>query len=138
MKKALIVVATLILAMASVMFVACGGGIEGTYKIKSVTYGETTYTVGQEFDGQELKSDTFVVEVNKDGTFKFTAKYDVNGQTQTEEMTGTWKLKEGDVYEITLSYDEEHQDTFEATIKDGTLSFTQGNGQYSMEYVFKK
>ncbi|MDY6367492.1 MAG: lipocalin family protein [Clostridia bacterium] len=129
MKKALVVVAALMIAMTCMLFTACGGGIEGTYKIKSVSYNGTTYNIGDSMDGEELKSDTYVVVVNKDGTFTFNETYETHPEYSTS-MSGTWKLKEGDVYEITLSYDAEHQDTFEATIKDGTMTFSVGSAEY--------
>lgn len=94
MKKILVVVATLILVMTCAMMVACGG-VEGTYKFSSMTYGETTVKAGEEFEGQKISADDMVIVIEKDGVLKM--------KEGGEEITGTWKAVEGDKYDLTIN-----------------------------------
>ena len=121
MKKILVVVATLILVMTCAMMVACGG-VEGTYKFSSMTYGETTVKAGEEFQGQKLDADSFTYTLEKDGVLKVT-----EGE---ESMEGTWKASEEEgKYELTIA-----SETVTVEISGGKLVYS-ANG---MEMVFEK
>ncbi|MDY6367491.1 MAG: glycoside hydrolase family 43 C-terminal domain-containing protein [Clostridia bacterium] len=109
MKKALVVVAALMIAMTCALLTACGSEIEGTYKFVSMTYNGETINVGDEVGGYVYDENSFVVTLNKDGT----GEYKEGGNT----MTGTWKQDSGDVYTLTID-----GASLNATIKDGTLT----------------
>ena len=125
MKKVIVLVAAMLMAITCSLFVACGGGIEGTYKVKSVKINGTVYEIGDEVpELGELKEDTFKIEIKADKTFSFTEK--VPGQAGDMEYTfnGTWEVKEGeaDVYVAHIDDDGDSWD-FEVTIKDGQMTF---------------
>ena len=69
MKKLLTIVAALIIAMSCVSFIACGNDITGVYKIYSVTRGDKTYNIGDEYEGEILFSGSITFTLNEDGTF---------------------------------------------------------------------
>ena len=132
MKKLLTIMAAALLAICCFGLVACGGGVEGTYKFKSMTAGGETYAVGDVApwgDGVEtISADYIVLELKADGVVAYT----MSMGDETESMTGTW-AQNGNAITITI---EGEAQTF--TLEGKTLTMTYGEGEYSSTTVFEK
>ena len=92
MKKfAISLVAILSVVVMALSFAGCGAS--GKYKFESMTVkilgSETTVKAGEEYNGQELSKDSFVLELNSDGTCSFTAF------GSDSVSTGTWEEEDG-------------------------------------------
>lgn len=139
MKKLLVAITAVIMAMGCVLFTACDfnigdwfsscGGVEGTYKLVSIKYGGKTYRAadGDEFNDITLSSDTYKITLNKDGTMVMVAI------GNSESQNGTWANKEGDIYTLTLG-----SDPVDVTIKSGEMTITNGSGDNAMIITLKK
>ncbi len=131
MKKwlARIIAIVAILTLSVCCLTACGG-VQGTYEFKSYKIGDTTYTVNKtDEDGKEIKPESITL---KKGGVLIYQTYTENTKTEAE---GTWVLKEGteNVYILkagTLNV--------EATIQDGTLTFTRSLIVVTRTYIFEK
>ena len=95
MKKiAATLVAILSVLVLALSLASCEGeiGKSGKYKFESLTVSvmgvETTLKAGEEYFGQTLTEDWFVLELKKDGTCVIKAEGD-------EAETGTWTEKDG-------------------------------------------
>ena len=117
MKKLLVIIATLVLAMSCAMLVACGG-VEGKYYAKSITANGQTVEVS----GDEAKS---YLKLGSDN------KLYASEDGSTEEEIGTWKkADEGeDAYVLTFVLVD-----VDATISGGKLVYKMSGA----EYVFEK
>ena len=144
MKKILIVIAAIIMAMSCCMFVGCdkindainqvsdGLGLttaEGTYKFYSVNWGGKTYKVGDKYDNGystiTFTADFMVVTLEKGGVLKITQ--------DGEEQTGTWEKNENGKYDLIVGGDAQ-----EATISGNTLTLELDTGFGIMTYIVKK
>ena len=132
MKKLLTIMAAALLAICCFGLVACGGGVEGTYKFKSMTAGGETYAVGDVApwgeDGETISADYLVLELKSDGS----VAYSMSMGGETESKTGTW-AQDGNT--ITITIDDE---AMPFTLDGKTLSYTYGEGQYSSTTVLEK
>lgn len=111
MKKTLAIVVTLLLALTlCVSLVACGGGVEGTYKLESMEMGtgsdKITIKAGEEVDlmgtgvKTKIEADYMTLTLNADKTAKMVTK--ATGAEVSVE--GTWEEKDGKVV-ITVQND---------------------------------
>ena len=132
MKKLLTIMAAALLAICCFGLVACGGGVEGTYKFKSMTAGGETYAVGDVApwgeEGETISADCIVLELKADGVVAYTTT--MGGEPQALE--GTW-TQDGNAITITIAGDAQ---TF--TLEGKTLSYTYGEGEYSSTTVLEK
>ena len=122
MKKLLLCALTCILVACCSLMVACSSA-EGTYKFDSVTVEGVTYKAGDNFGGDELSEDFYVIELKKGGDFTMTMSMAGLEQEGTQE-------KDGDT--ITLTVEGE---SIEATLDGDKLIFEPADG---MEVVCKK
>lgn len=117
-----------VLCLCVMALAACSSGT-GTYKFSSMTFtddGETmTFNAGDEFEGETLSADMFVLELKKDDTFTMTSPL----MGSDEAQSGTWK-KDGKT--ITLTVDGE---SITATLDGKTLTITIEEG---VSVVLKK
>ena len=129
MKKLLVTIVAALLSITCLFMVSCScdscNSVDGTYKFNSISAQGHTYNIGDEYDGEVLTADTFVVVVKKDNTFTYTVKF---GQ-DTMTMEGTWKKLDGDNYEFTAE-----GEATTVTIKNGTATMVSGG----ITTVFKK
>ncbi len=104
MKKIGYWLATVALAVICVCaFVACGSGVEGTYKFYSLKMGGMEIKVGEEMEGMALSEDFMTLELKSNGTV--VAKNKMAGEELTEE--GTWKTNEEDKTKVDITLDGE-------------------------------
>ena len=138
MKKLLTILLAALLCVCCVSMVACKeeAGVEGTYKMYSVTISGTTYEVGDTipagaFMGNPvdmvLAAEYMSLELNKDGT----AVSKMNGEVMNNEIT--WS-KSGNT--ITITYNGGGSD--EATLNGNELSMVTNSPAGEMTYVLKK
>lgn len=132
MKKLLTLILALVLGIACVAFAGCNeeSGIEGTYKIYSITNdvdGQVdTFVVGDEMGegGPILTDDYMTITFNADGTCVSTTKDLFDNEVQTANATYTY---EGNT--ITIDFE---GDIMTATISGTTLTIVQTRSQGGM------
>lgn len=135
MKKLLTILLAALLCVCCVSMVACKeeSGVEGKYKFYSLTYGGTTYNIGDTYQGVVLSADTMSLELKKGGVCVTTSPDGSNN--------GTW-VKDGNTITITTVY--EYDGETSTDITNGTLNgedltlVYNSDTPYEMTYIFKK
>ena len=130
MKK---ILALVLFLCAAFTLTACGGkGIAGEWQFESMTAGEETYKVGDElYEGVSLTADYIVFTFEKDGTGKAV----MTMGDESEEQSFEWE-EDGDAWAVYVVEDgERDDDKMTATLEDGKLVLSMGDGEYSMSYT---
>ena len=134
MKRFIAIIVAMLTVIACSLFTACGGGVEGNYRLDTLNMDGVVYKVGNNVpEIGELKEDTFVVVVNADNTFTFTENIEnrdplvVSGQWYQKAGTDNW-------YVIIVDVDDEPQSS-EVLIENGTIVVDFGG---TMSFIFKK
>ena len=108
MKKMKSFFVAMFLAIMCLFAVACASPT-GVYKVKTVTIGDETVAVGEQFEGatQPIPENFFTVELKSDNTMKM----DVLDDTEMISAEGTWTQSgttitlffevDGEAYEVT-------------------------------------
>lgn len=126
-------VSALAVAMLCVCLSACSEGITGTWKFAQ-TYtsydgGEQTIVAGDEFNGDVITEDAFMLEINEDNTF--TIKGSLAEKTG-EAGSGTWEKVDGK-YNLYLN-----DNTLEFTLKGNELIFEKIEEDSTLIITFTK
>ena len=131
MKKLLTIMVVALLAVCYFGLVACGGGVEGTYKFKSMTYEGQTYNIGDvaPWGDDVLTADSNTFELKKDGTAVATSN--VAGQVETQN--GTW-TQDGNTITVSITVEDQTQ-TVTMTLDGNVLTYNVTEG---MTYVYEK
>ena len=136
MRKALLIIMVVVLAIASVAaMTSCsrimsffkGSNPAGVYKFESVTIKgwnyETTYNIGdapQHGDGAVFTEDSVILTLNKDGTYEF----EDNSPVLNTTTTGTWEIAKDDEGNKYIKFDNEN---FTANYDKESLTFCYNN-----------
>lgn len=115
-----------ILAVAVLCFSFAGCGANGTYKFESLTVGvgslSKTYSVGEEYLGQELTVDWFTIKLENNG------ECSIKVNDSDSAKAGTWKEEDG---KITFSV--EGIDIGAATRDGNKITFNYGVMQITLK-----
>lgn len=116
---AAVAAAVVALILSVVLFAACSGSAEGTYKFSSMTMGEETVEAGDEFMGTTFSEDYMTIELKEDGTAVLT--------TMGIDTEVTWEL-DGKTLTLTIAGTE-----MECTLSGGTISMEQDGASIELK-----
>ena len=141
MKKLLTIMLALVLGIACLGLVACGGGdgdgntgLAGSYKLKSMVYDGTSIALGQEapWGDDILSADTNTLEIKNDGTWTNVSIV----ASQEVTLVGTWTY-ENDVLTMTQTTPAPVASLVCTVLENGDISMTSNMGM-EITYIFTK